>query len=102
MSTKKCNFIYPTERPIVNRLPILEEEGVFFRKHHYESKKNNNVRRSSYYGAIAPNMDPEFSSRSSLQEATPLLLQSRLSELVTPPTDHYKRVGKVLGKAGEL
>ena len=93
MSVRKCTIFYETQGPIVNTMPVIEEEIVFFRKYRYPSNINNNARRSVCYGAIAPNMDPD-----ELHEATPLLLQSRLNNLITPPTDLYKRVGKVIGK----
>ena len=89
-----CTILYDTEdgEPIINRLPVIEEEVVFFRKYRYPPRKNNNnARRSVCYGSVNPNMDPD-----DLHEATPLLLQSRLDNLITPPTDSYKRVGKVI------
>ena len=98
---KKYTVVYETEYETdgdtINRLPVLEEDVVFVRKYHYQSKINNNgARRSISYGAIAQSMDPN-----DLHEATPLLLHSRLNELLTPPADECKRVGKVIGKSEE-
>ena len=94
MTLKMCTILYDTEEgePIINRLPVIEEEVVFFTKHRYQSRRNNNnARRSVCYGSANANLDP-----SDLHEATPLLLQSRLDTLITPPIDSYKRVGKVV------
>ena len=94
MTLKMCTILYDTEEgePIINRLPVIEEEVVFFTKHRYQSRRNNNnARRSVCYGSANANLDP-----SDLHEATPLLLQSRLDTLITPPIDSYKRVGKVI------
>ena len=100
MTIKMTTIIYDTEEgdPIINRLPVIQEEVVFFTKHRYQSRRNNNnARRSVCYGSVNPNLDPD-----DLHEATPLLLQSRLDNLITAPTDSYKRVGKVIWQAWKL
>ena len=101
MTIRRCTVVFETEEPTINRLPVIEEDIVFFRKYQYTTTvKNNNRRRSITYQAL---MDPsDHLDPSDLHEATPLLLQSRLINLITAPKDTYKRVGKVIGKIGNL
>ena len=81
----------------INLLPLLEGDGSlrrYYRRYlkRYKQKAPARRRRSFSLNHLDEDMDPN-----DLHEATPLLLLSRLNQLLTPPQDQYKRVGKVIG-----
>ena len=97
MSDRRYTIICKPESSIIERLPVLEEDVMFYRQSSKQSKKKGNAgrRRTISLGDVGQ-------TPIELHEATPLLLRARLSILLTPPEDQYRRVGKVIGKIVKL